>query len=110
MRVAVIGSRSLTCAIEDYIPAETTVSGGTRGIDRLAERWADERRIPKLIIRPDYARYGKGAPIWRNFLIVDLADIVVAVWDGRSLGTLATIRYARKTGKQVQVHIIGISV
>jgi|AGTN01.2.fsa_nt_gi Protein of unknown function (DUF2493). len=112
MRIAIIGSGSLTCDIGKYIPAETTeiVSGGARGVDRLAERWADERRIPKLIIKPDYARYGKAAPLWRNFLIVDLADSVVAVWDGQSLGTMATIRYARKTGKPVQVHIIDTNV
>lgn len=108
MRVAVIGSRSLACDIGKYIPAGTTeiVSGGARGVDSLAERWADERHIPKLIIQPEYARLGQAAPHCRNRLIVDVADCVVAVWDGRSRGTREAIAYARKTGKPVRVHII----
>ena len=48
---------------QNYIPNETTeiISGGAKGIDTLAEKYADENNIPKLIIKPEYAKYGKSA-------------------------------------------------
>jgi hypothetical protein len=106
MRVAIIGSRDLRVDIAPYIPANMTelVSGGARGIDRLAEAYADAHGIPKRIIRPDYGRYGRGAPLRRNREIVDCADCVIALWDGVSRGTQYTIDYARRSGKPVRVH------
>ena len=107
MKLAIIGSRNLTVTnLEDYIPPETTeiVSGGAKGIDTVAEEYAVSRNIPTTIIRPDYARYGKfAAPIKRNIRMVDMADSVLAIWDGKSSGTKRTIEYAEKTGKSVTV-------
>lgn len=107
MRVAVIGSRNLLVNVAEYIPVETTqlISGGALGIDTLAERWADAHNIPKLIIRPEYDTYGRAAPIRRNETIVEVADMVVAIWDGRSRGTKFAIEYAQKIGKPVRVCI-----
>ena len=64
--------------IAKYIPANTTeiVSGGARGVDTLAEHWADQNNIPKVIFKPDYKRHGRAAPIKRNVLIVEAADLV----------------------------------
>jgi nucleoside 2-deoxyribosyltransferase len=33
--------------------------------------------------------------------MVDLADIVLAIWDGRSRGTKYTVDYAVKKGKRI---------
>ena len=71
----------------------------------LAERYADERGIPKRIIRPDYGLYGKQAPLVRDRMIVELADAVVAIWDGVSTGTGYTISYAKSRGIPIQVYI-----
>lgn len=105
MKVAVIGSRGLNVDISKYIPSEITelISGGAAGIDTLAERYADKMGIPKSIIKPDYAKYGKAAPIRRNDIIVDMADLVIAVWDGKSRGTKYVIEHASKAGKKVTV-------
>ena len=105
MRVAIVGSRSLSVNIEKYIPEIITeiVPGGAKGIDTLAGRWADQRNIPTLILKPDYNTYGRVAPIRRNELIVEAADLVVAVWDGKSRGTKFTIGYAKKCGVPVEV-------
>ena len=35
---------------------------------------------------PEYARYGKSAPLKRNLQIIDYADLVIAFWDGSSRG------------------------
>lgn len=105
-RVAVIGSRSIeNCKLSDYIPKDCVliVSGGARGVDTLAGEYAAEHGIKVLTIRPDYRRYGRGAPLRRNNQIVDTADLVLAFWDEKSKGTKYTIDYAKKTGKPVVV-------
>lgn len=108
MRLAIVGSRSLTVNIEDYIPKdniELIISGGAKGIDTLAEKYADENNIPKLIILPNYKKYGKNAPLIRNREIVDSADKILAIWDGYSSGTKHTIDYATFKRKKVELHI-----
>ena len=106
MRVAIIGSRNLQVKIEKFLPENISliVSGGAKGIDTLAEEYANENSIAKKIFLPDYKKYGKSAPLIRNKLIVDNSDIVIAFWDGVSRGTKFTIDYAKKQSKKVTVY------
>ena len=109
MKVAVVGSRSIGKAdISRYIPpdADLIISGGAVGVDTLAEEYADKNGIKKLILYPDYELYGKSAPLIRDKLIVDHADLVIAVWDGVSGGTEFTISYAKRRGVPCEVYII----
>ena len=105
MKVAVIGSRSITEAdLEPYIPEDTEmiISGGAKGVDTLARMYAEKKRIPYLEIRPDYNRYGrKAAPLIRNREIVNKADLVIALWDGVSGGTAYTVQYAESIEKRL---------
>ena len=104
MKLLVAGSRAVKeFDLSPHIPTDVDllISGGATGIDTLAEQYADEHNIPKLIIRPEYSRYGRGAPIVRNKQMVEAADTVLAIWDGRSKGTLSTINYAQKLSKKV---------
>lgn len=79
------------------------ISGGASGVDTLAERYADEHKISKLILRPDYGSYGRAAPLKRNEKMVELADSVLVIWDGVSKGSSYTIRYAKKHNKKLTV-------
>lgn len=109
MKVAVIGSRSIRDVdISRFIPPDTTliISGGAVGVDTLAERYADKNGIEKLILHPDYELYGKSAPLIRDKLIVDHADLVIAVWDGESRGTEYTISYAKRRRVPCEVYIV----
>lgn len=104
MKLLIAGSRSVTdFDFTPYVPPDTDliISGGARGIDRIAEQYADEKGISKLVLRPKYHLYGKGAPIKRNEVMVALADTLVIVWDGVSRGTKYTLEYAKKKGKPV---------
>ena len=105
MRIAIIGSRKLT--IEDigrYIPpCEEIVSGGAKGIDTCAAEYARRNGIALTEFLPDYARYGRAAPIRRNEQIVDYSDKIIAFWNGVSKGTLSTIKYAERIGKPCNI-------
>lgn len=106
MKLAIVGSRSATAVnIGEYITELPTliVSGGAKGIDTLAEEFARAHSIETLIFKPDYKKYGRGAPIRRNEQIILAADKVLAFWDGQSKGTLSSINFAKKHGKQLQI-------
>ena len=106
MKVAVIGSRSITSyPLEEIIPAAATeiISGGARGVDTLAREYAAAHSIPLTEIHPDYARYGKGAPLRRNLEIIARADVVIALWDGHSTGTAQVIGECHRQGKPIIV-------
>ena len=107
MKIAIIGSRNLQIEIDNYIPKGATeiITGGARGIDTLAYRYAQKHNIPCRIYPPIYEIYGRSAPIIRNKQIVENSDIVIAFWDGVSRGTKFTIDYAKKTNKKVEVHL-----
>lgn len=106
MKLAIIGSRNLHVEnLSDYIPEGVTeiISGGAHGIDSCAREFAVQNGIRLTEFLPDYRRYGRGAPLKRNILIVDAADEVLAFWDGNSRGTAYTISYAREKNKNVRV-------
>ena len=109
MKLLIAGSRTITdFDLSSYIPENTTliISGGAKGIDSLAEKYADEHGIEKLIIRPEYEKYGRAAPVKRNEKMVETADEVLAIWDGRSNGTKYTLDHARKKGKKITEIVI----
>ena len=104
MKLLIVGSRSITgFDLSPYIPdgVDTVISGGAGEIDSLAEQYADLHRLSKYILRPRYDLYGRAAPLKRNRQMVDMADYVLVIWDGRSKGTKYTLDYAKKANKQV---------
>ena len=106
MKLLIIGSRSITdFDLSGYIPKNTDliISGGANGIDSITEKYADDHKISKLIIRPKYSIYGKGAPLKRNEKMVDISDEVLIIWDGISRGTKYTETYAKKQNKKITV-------
>ena len=89
--VAVIGSRGfgdyalLSAKLGEYEIGKI-VSGGARGADSLAARFARERGLELQEFLPDYKKYGRGAPLVRNKLIVDAADMVVSFGMAKAVG------------------------
>ena len=105
MKIAVIGSRSITVSDLDRYLAHGTeiVSGGAKGVDACAASYAKEKGLRLTVFLPAYERFGRAAPIVRNREIVDYADRVIAFWDGHSKGTLSVIQYAEKVKKPCEV-------
>lgn len=109
MRVAVIGSRGLSIEnLEDYLPENVSeiVSGGARGVDTSARRFAQTHGIKLTEFLPDYEKYGRSAPLKRNITIIENADMVLAFWDGKSRGTKFVIDNCKKRNIPVIVHTL----
>lgn len=81
------------------------ISGGATGADALGERYAKAEKIPLTVITADWKTYGKAAGPMRNTEIVERAERVIAIWDGKSTGTADTIRKAKAQGKEVLIII-----
>ena len=99
MRVAVVGSRSLSVKnLGEYLPEGVSeiLSGGARGVDASAKEYAEAQGIPLREYLPEYERYGRAAPLRRNLALLAEADLVLAFWDGSSRGTAFVIRECRR--------------
>ena len=108
MKVAVIGSRSLT--VDDlgkYLPEGTTeiISGGARGVDACTRNYAIAHNIKLTEFLPEYEKYGRRAPLKRNITIIENADTVLAFWDGKSNGTRFVIKKYREMGKEIKIKV-----
>ena len=113
IRLAVIGSREGFLGdpgtfIEKLIEIEKIkkedliiVSGGARGVDSLAEAWADSEGVKKLIFQADWKGKGKGAGYIRNVDIIENSDLVLAIWNGESRGTLHSLILAKRKGLKI---------
>lgn len=111
MRLGVVGSRefndyrvleeSLEVILQLY-PVTTIVSGGARGADSLAEDFAEEYGLQKIVHLPNTELYYPfvRAAMERNIQIVRDSDIVVAFWDGKSTGTKHTINVCKALKKE----------
>ncbi|MBY3151169.1 DUF2493 domain-containing protein [Rhizobium laguerreae] len=107
LKIAVIGSRTfrddrLMAATLTAADPSVVISGGAKGADHLAERWARRKGVETLIFLPDKKKY-RHPYHHRNRLIVEACDMLIAFWDGQSSGTKYTIDYARRMGKPVTV-------
>ncbi|MBE6681084.1 MAG: DUF2493 domain-containing protein [Ruminococcaceae bacterium] len=106
MKIAIIGSRNIF--IDDlgsYLPNNVTeiVSGGAKGVDTLAREYAVKNNMVLTEFLPEYAKYGRAAPLRRNIQIIEYADEVLAFWNGKSKGTKHVIDSCKKLGKKVTV-------
>jgi hypothetical protein len=82
------------------------VWGCANGIDTCAKEWADYWCIPDKPF-PYLKEYGKaGGPI-RNRQMAEYADALIALWDGKSRGTLNMIQEMRRVGKPYKVFPLG---
>lgn len=108
LKFAVIGSRSfddytLLKSTLDYYDICLIISGGDKGADSLAKKYAIEREISIKEFLPNWDQYGKAAGFIRNKLIINECDEIIAFWDGISKGTKQGIEYAQEIGKPFHV-------
>jgi len=115
MILAIVGSRSFSnyeslCNTIDPMKDKITkiVSGGAKGADRLAEKYAKDNGIPFEVYLPLFKKnksmsYDPKHFFERNKEIIDNSNFVIAFWDKISKGTKHTIDYAHKRKKPCKV-------
>ena len=107
--IAIVGSRDYPnlAAVADFVrrlPKDTcVVSGGARGVDKVAEEHARACGLQVKVFPAKWAVEGRAAGFNRNIEIVKASDIVMAFWDGKSKGTAHTIRLAKQLGKELYI-------
>lgn len=84
------------------------VSGGARGADALAERYAVERRFDRQIFHADWKKYGKSAGFRRNeqmhnFITQFDNRACVCFWDGKSKGTQHNFSLCEKKNTPLRI-------
>jgi hypothetical protein len=134
MRLIIAGSRSITdyvlvckaigqtlsaLGITSLVDIEV-VSGGAVGVDSLGERWADENCVEKRIFFPAWddlvtqpvkiktnkfgKKYNALAGFNRNEKMANYANVLLAVWDGKSSGTEDMIDRRSKKGRSCYIY------
>ncbi len=112
MNVAIVGGRDFddyeqfkSCIDGENIKFKCIISGGARGVDTMAERYAKEIGVPVKIYWPDWTNHGKAAGPIRNRQIIESADCVIAFWDEKSSGTRSSIKIAEELKKPVTMFV-----
>jgi predicted Rossmann fold nucleotide-binding protein DprA/Smf involved in DNA uptake len=110
MKTIIAGSRTIrdmdtvTKAIMDSgFSITAVVSGMAAGVDSLAVQYAIANGIEYIAMPADWSQ-GRGAGYRRNEQMAEVADALIAVWDGISRGTMHMINIARKRGLKVYVY------
>ncbi len=114
MKVIIAGSREIADISVDAAMAASgfrgtikeVVSGGAMGVNRAGEDWAALSRIPVKVFPADWERFGKTADIKRNEEMVDYADALVLIWNGKSTGIRSLRDAAVRKGLKVYVHTV----
>jgi hypothetical protein len=67
-------------------PDMVLLHGGTpRGAERIAACWADSRKVPQVVFKPDWQREGRAAPFKRNDRLIEALPIGVIVFPGSGI-------------------------
>ena len=67
-------------------PDMVLLHGGTpKGAERIAATWADNRKVPQVAFKPDWAKHAKAAPFKRNDRMLDSMPIGVIVFPGTGI-------------------------
>ena len=59
--------------------------GSPTGAERIAARWADDRKVAHIPFKPDWTRHAKAAPFKRNDQILEVLPIGVIVFPGSGI-------------------------
>lgn len=101
MKLLITGSKRITdFDMTKYIPEDTEciITGENKGIEALAQKFADENNIEKHIFITENNAINK-----RNRSMVDEADAVLIFWDGKTKNTVNIADYASKKRKSLTV-------
>lgn len=79
------------------------VSGRARGADLLGERYAKDEGFALEVYPAQWKKLGKQAGFRRNEQMAEVADALIAFWDGESHGTNHMIDLMNNKNLEVRV-------
>jgi len=114
MKTIIAGSRKADLTINRLmeiidmagIPITEVVSGHSGNVDLMGEKWAEAVRLPVTIFKASWKEFGSSAGPRRNRQMADYAEALIAIWDGKSRGTLNMIKEATK--RELKVYVMQI--
>jgi hypothetical protein len=59
--------------------------GSPRGAERIASCWADNRKVPQVVFKPDWTRDRNAAPFKRNDRLLEALPIGVVFFPGSGI-------------------------
>ncbi|HTT81728.1 MAG TPA: DUF2493 domain-containing protein, partial [Stellaceae bacterium] len=59
--------------------------GSPKGAERIAACWADNRKVPQVVFKPDWTRHRNAAPFKRNDQMLEALPIGVIVFPGSGI-------------------------
>lgn len=79
------------------------ISGGARGADKLGEKYSQDEGFALEVFKANWDKYGKSAGFRRNEQMAEIADALIAFWDGKSHGTKHMIDIMKEKNLDVRV-------
>jgi hypothetical protein len=74
------------CGQAEQDGSEVKLHGGSpRGAERIAACWADHRKVPQVVFKPDWTRDRNAAPFKRNDRMLEALPIGVVVFPGSGI-------------------------
>ena len=105
MKLCVCGGRNYRDKTEAWrildemhrrIPLTAIITGGARGADHLAELWALENQVPRMIFHADWDTYGSAAgPIRNEKMLTNARPDLLLCFPGGT-GTADCRKWAKK--------------
>lgn len=74
------------------------VSGNAKGADKAGEKYANDENLGLEIYPADWKKFGKSAGFRRNEKMAEIADMLIAFWNGESHGTKHMIDICKEKG------------
>ncbi len=102
-RKADVGDEVARLLLDEARSDVTVISGGARGVDTWAIEYAKAVGFETTVYPADWDGLGSRAGYVRNAKMVEVADEVIALWDGTSKGTRHTIDLALAKRKNLKV-------
>ena len=59
--------------------------GGARGAERIAACWAENRKVPQVVFKPDWAKHRNAAPFKRNDQLLEALPIGLILFPGSGI-------------------------
>jgi hypothetical protein len=116
MKVAIVGSRSIKNEdlVINFIEEchsfdsynDKIISGGARGVDTIAEKYAKDNNIRTVIFVPNWEKYGNRAGFIRNSDIISKCEKCIIIWDGSSELTKNDIELCEEMRKPCYIYDI----